>query len=94
MRRLGNAANVADKPMALASDQIYKLGAETLGWDDSTAEGVAVIAEDLKLLKRLQMANIAAGSTYLDKPSIKFGQKPVVQGPAGPNSRGCRYCNN
>ena len=51
LRRLGNAANVADKTMALAPDQIYKLGTEALGWNNSTANGKALMAEDLKLLK-------------------------------------------
>lgn len=39
--------------MALTSEQIYKLGAESLGWNNSTAAGKALIAEDLELLKRL-----------------------------------------
>ena len=40
--------------MAIPADQIYRLGAEALGWNSSTAEGKAVIAEDMALLKRLQ----------------------------------------
>ena len=43
--------------MALTPEQIYKLGAEALGWNSSTAAGVAVIAEDMKLLRRLQLAH-------------------------------------
>ena len=39
--------------MALTPDQVYRLGAEALGWDNSTAEGKALIAEDMALLKRL-----------------------------------------
>ena len=38
--------------MALTSEQIYKLGAKSLGWDNSTAAGKALMAEDMKLLKR------------------------------------------
>lgn len=36
----------------ITPDQIYKLGAEALGWNNSTAAGKALIAEDLKLLRR------------------------------------------
>ena len=43
--------------MALTPEQIYKLGAEALGWNNSTAEGMALIAEDMKLLRRLQPAS-------------------------------------
>ena len=39
--------------MALNPEQVYKLGAEALGWDNSTAEGKALMAEDMELLKRL-----------------------------------------
>jgi len=46
--------------MALTSDQVYRLGAEALGWDNSTAEGNALMAEDMKLLKRLYLANAIA----------------------------------
>ena len=63
MRRQGNAANVADKPMALTPEQVYKLGAEALGWDNSTAAGKALIAEDLKLLRRLQLAHTSSYAT-------------------------------
>jgi len=50
--------------MALTPAQLYKLGAESLGWNNSTTAGKALIAEDLKLLKLLQLANSkgAAGS--------------------------------
>ena len=57
MRHQGNAANVADKPMALTPEQVYKLGAEALGWNNTTAAGKALIAEDMKLLRRLQLAH-------------------------------------
>ena len=43
--------------MALTPEQVYKLGAEALGWNNTTAAGKALIAEDLKLLKRLQLAH-------------------------------------
>ena len=49
--------------MALTPEQIYKLGAESLGWNNSTAEGKALIAEDMKLLWRLQLAHTPACST-------------------------------
>ena len=50
--------------MALNPEQVYKLGAEALGWNNTTAAGKASIAEDMKLLKRLKLANAkdAAGS--------------------------------
>ena len=72
LRCQGNAANVADKPMALTPDQVYKLGAEALGWGYSTAAGKALIAEDMKLLKRLQLAHTPATSTNWTKgkPSV------------------------
>ena len=41
--------------MALNPEQVYKLGAEALGWDNSTAEGKALMAEDMELLKRLDL---------------------------------------
>ena len=43
--------------MALTPEQIYKLGAEALGWNNTTTAGKALIAEDMKLLKRLQLAH-------------------------------------
>ena len=46
--------------MALTPEQIYKLGAESLGWNNSTTAGKALIAEDMALLKRLQLANAMA----------------------------------
>jgi len=39
--------------MALTPYQIYELGAEALGWNNSTAEGKALMAEDMKLLRWL-----------------------------------------
>ena len=42
------------------SRSLYRLGAEALGWDNSTAEGKALIAEDMKLLKRLYLAKAIA----------------------------------
>ena len=41
--------------MALNPEQVYKLGAEALGWNNTTAAGKASIAEDMKLLRRLQL---------------------------------------
>ena len=72
MRPQGNAANVADKPMALTPEQVYKLGAEALGWNNTTTAGKALIAEDMKLLKRLQLVQAPATSTNWTKgkPSV------------------------
>ena len=63
MRLTGNTANVADKPMALTPEQLYKLGAESLGWNNTTTAGKALIAEDMKLLKRLQLAHGSSCAT-------------------------------
>jgi len=46
--------------MALTAEQVYKLGAESLGWNNSTTAGKALITEDMALLKRLQLANAMA----------------------------------
>lgn len=73
MQRLwltGNAANVADKPMALTPEQLYRLGAELLGWNNSTTAGKALIAEDMKLLKRLQLAQALETSTCWTRQSF------------------------
>ncbi len=47
--------------MAWTPQQIYKLGAESLGWNNSTDAGKALIAEDMALLKRLQQASPNGG---------------------------------
>ena len=60
--------------MALTPDQVYKLGAEVLGWDNSTAEGKALMAEDMKLLKRLQLRFKQVLSSPFD-----LGQEPLTQ---------------
>ena len=73
MQRLwltGNAANVADKPMALTPEQLYRLGAELLGWNNSTTAVKALIAEDMKLLKRLQLAQALETSTCWTRQSF------------------------
>ena len=46
--------------MALTPEQLYRLGAELLGWNNSTSAGKALIAEDMALLQRLQLANAMA----------------------------------
>ncbi len=56
-RLTGNTANVADKPMTLTPEQVYRLGAESLGWENSTTAGKALIAEDMALLQRLYLTN-------------------------------------
>jgi len=50
--------------MALTPEQLYRLGAESLGWNNSTTAGKALITEDMALLKWLYLANAmaAAGS--------------------------------
>ncbi|WP_461557184.1 hypothetical protein [Synechococcus sp.] len=74
LRRQGNAANVADKPMALTPDQVYKLGAEALGWGNTTT-GKALIAEDMKLLKRLQLAHTFSYATDWTNQYTAIGRK-------------------
>ena len=59
--------------MALTSEQIYKLGAKSLGWDNSTAAGKALMAEDMKLLKRLYLANAIAADGSPPTP-YRIGQ--------------------
>jgi hypothetical protein len=39
--------------MTLNPEQVYKLGAESLEWNNSTAAGKALIAEDMALFKLL-----------------------------------------
>jgi hypothetical protein len=56
-----------NQSMALTPEQIYKLGAEALGWNNTTAAGKALIAEDMKLLKRLQLVQAPATSTSWTK---------------------------
>lgn len=50
--------------MALTPEQVYKLGAEALGWNNSTAAGKASIAEDMKLLNQLYLAHMLLHSPY------------------------------
>ena len=73
LRFTGNAANVADKPMALTPEQLYKIGAESLGWNNSTTAGKALIAEDMALLKRLQLAQALETSTCWTRQSFFIG---------------------
>jgi hypothetical protein len=49
--------------MALTPAQLYKLGAESLGWNNSTTAGKASIAEDMALLQRLQLAPRSSNAT-------------------------------
>ena len=69
MRHQGNAATALQSINGITPDQVYKLGAEALGWDNSTAEGKALMAEDLELLKRLQLANAMAAA---DSPPTPY----------------------
>ena len=60
--------------MTLNPEQFYKLGAESLGWNNSTSAGKALIAEDLKLLNRLQLRFKQALSSPFD-----LGQEALTQ---------------
>ena len=75
LRLTGNAANVADKPMALTPEQLYRLGAELLGWNNSTSAGKALIAEDMALLQRLQLAHRSSNATYWTNQYSAIGRK-------------------
>jgi hypothetical protein len=43
--------------MTLTPEEVYRLGADSLGWDNSIDVGKALIAENLALLKKLQLAH-------------------------------------
>jgi len=58
--------------MALTPAQLYKLGAESLGWNNSTTAGKALIAEDMALLKRLQLANAMATDGSSPTPYVRM----------------------
>ncbi len=60
--------------MALTPEQLYKLGAESLGWNNTTSAGKALIAEDMALLKRLQLSFKQALSSPFD-----LGQEALTQ---------------
>ncbi len=60
--------------MALTPEQIYKLGAESLGWNNTTSAGKALIAEDMALLKKLQLSFKQALSSPFD-----LGQEALTQ---------------
>ena len=75
LRLTGNAANVADKPMALTPEQLYRLGAELLGWNNSTSAGKALIAEDMALLQRLQLAHRSSCATCWTNQYSAIGRK-------------------
>jgi len=59
--------------MALTPEQIYKLGAESLGWNNGTTAGKALIAEDLQLLKQLRLRFKQALSSPFD-----LGQEAII----------------
>jgi len=67
--------NFADKSMALTSEQVYKLGAESLGWNKSTTAGKALITEDMSLLNRLQLAHRSSCATYWTNQYNAIGRK-------------------
>jgi len=48
-------------------EKVYKLGAESLEWSNISDVGKTLIAEDLKLLRRLQLAHTPPTSTDLDR---------------------------
>ena len=49
--------------MALTPEQVYRLGAQLLGWNNTTSAGKALIAEDMALLKRLQLVHGSSNAT-------------------------------
>ena len=55
----GNTATALQSINGITPEQVYRLGAEALGWDNSTAEGKALIAEDMELLKRLGLLMVS-----------------------------------
>ena len=57
LRHQGNTATALQTIDGMTPEQVYRLGAESLGWNNTTAAGKALIAEDLKLLKRLKPAS-------------------------------------
>ena len=61
--------------MALTPEQIYKLGAESLGWNNSTTAGKALIAEDMDLLQRLQLAHGSSCATCWTNQYSVIGRK-------------------
>ena len=58
--------------MALTPEQLYKLGAESLGWNNSSTAGKALIAEDMALFKRLQLANAMAADGSPLTPYVRM----------------------
>jgi hypothetical protein len=46
-----------NRSMALTPEQVYKHGADSLGWNNRTDVGKTLIAEALVLLKKLQLAH-------------------------------------
>jgi hypothetical protein len=43
--------------MALTPEEVHRFGADSLGWNNSTDVGKTLIAENLTLLKKLQLAH-------------------------------------
>ena len=74
-RKRGTLQQQCNQSMALTPEQIYKLGAEALGWNSSTAAGKALVAEDMKLLKRLQLAHTYSYSTDWPNQYTAIGRK-------------------
>ena len=62
-------------PPELAVNQIYKLGVEALGWNNTTTAGKALIAEDMKLFKRLQLAHTFSYATDWPNQYTAIGRK-------------------
>ena len=61
--------------MALTPEQVYKLGAESLGWNNSTTAGKALIAEDMDLLQRLQLAHGSSSAPCWTNQYSAIGRK-------------------
>jgi len=77
IRKRGTLWGHCNQSMALTPDQIYKLGAESLGWNNSTSAGKALIAEDMALLQRLQLAK-AMGATGSFTHYLTSGQATAM----------------
>ena len=59
-------------------EKVYKLGAESLEWSKISDVGMALIAEDLKLLNRLQLAQHPRSSTDWTAPTPLIGMPSVL----------------
>jgi len=80
--------------MALTPEQLYRLGAELLGWNNSTTAGKALIAEDMALLQRLQLAHGSSNATYWTNQYSAIGKSSTGLSASRRVLRQCRCCDN